>query len=115
MASFILVVLFLIPILYAMVKTLDRRSFCRFLAHVNLVSFMFGYHVHEKAALMIQIPMALTIHQDSQLEREIYILTNMVLVWTFMPLWPVWYTMESLPMRLIILAVLGYILPRNLI
>ena len=53
---------------------------------MNLVSYNFGYHVHEKAILMTYIPLLLDLKTD--LDRERVKLVGFVMVLTFMPLIP---------------------------
>ena len=44
-----------------MLKRIDARNFCQYLALVNMFSFNFGFHVHEKAIILVTIPLALTL------------------------------------------------------
>jgi hypothetical protein len=46
-----------------MLKRIDKHNFCQYLALVNLLSYNFGYHVHEKAFMMVSIPMGLVLLQ----------------------------------------------------
>jgi alpha-1,3-glucosyltransferase len=52
-----LTLLFLVPIVFSMLKRIDKHNFCHYLALVNMLSFNFGYHVHEKAILLVTIPL----------------------------------------------------------
>ena len=46
-----------------MLKHIDKHNFCQYVSLVNLLSYNFGYHVHEKAFMMVTIPMGLVILQ----------------------------------------------------
>lgn len=65
---------------------MNSRNFCSFLAMVNMISYNFGYHVHEKAILMTYIPLLLNI--NCNLDRARAKLIGFVMVFTFMPLIP---------------------------
>jgi alpha-1,3-glucosyltransferase len=42
-----------------------HRDLLRLVAHVTLCAFMFGWHVHEKAALMVTVPLALALASEA--------------------------------------------------
>lgn len=51
------------PVVISMLRRIDALNFCKYLALVNLLSFNFGFHVHEKAILLVTIPLGITIFQ----------------------------------------------------
>lgn len=60
LCTFVLTLIFMFPfclILTLSLKTAD--SFLRLLTHCAFLSYLFGWHVHEKAILLITIPLAL--------------------------------------------------------
>lgn len=80
-----------------MLKRADKHNFCQYVALVNLLSYNFGYHVHEKAFMMVSIPMGLVILQkqfattiedqkDFLVDISRFRLLRLFLVWSS---WPV--------------------------
>lgn len=47
-----------------------HRDLLRLVAHVTLCAFMFGWHVHEKAALMVTVPLALALASEVSAARS---------------------------------------------
>lgn len=100
-----------------MLRRIDGKNFCDYLALVNLFSFNFGFHVHEKAIMLVTIPLAVTLFQgmfssDARERKESHIalarfkFMKLFLVWTF---WPILYTMSDLLTRNLA-AILDWIL-----
>ena len=58
---------FMLPLIYKMIRNMNKKNFCTYLAIVNLVSYNFGYHVHEKAILMTYLPLLLAV--ESELDK----------------------------------------------
>jgi ALG6, ALG8 glycosyltransferase family len=77
---------FMMPLIRKMWFGIKSQNFCKFLALVNLVSYNFGYHVHEKAILMTYIPLLLEVKTD--LDRARVKLIGFLMMFTFMPLIP---------------------------
>jgi hypothetical protein len=108
-----------------MCRRINAQNFCKYLALTNLISFNFGYHVHEKAIMLVTIPLSVSLFQRQQIlsnfsskwvkpsaevqkanieaQNEIRIdqmrfrLLKFVMVWTFLPLF---YTPEDTVTRL---------------
>lgn len=76
--TFILVGVFVLPIVIKFLFRIDRRSPRLFLKGLTLAaftSFMFGWHVHEKAILLILLPATPLCFTDPQLRSAILRLT----------------------------------------
>lgn len=76
----------MVPLVKRMIVSINSKNFCKYLAIVNLVSYNFGYHVHEKALLMSYIPLLMSI--NTELDKSRVKLIGFVMVLTFMPLIP---------------------------
>ena len=63
-----------------------KENFCFFIAIVNFVAFNFGFHVHEKAMLMVYIPLLMGAATDRDKTRVKMLGT--VMMWTLLPLIP---------------------------
>jgi len=64
-ATFATTLLALSPALASLWRDPHPRNLPRAVAYANLCGFMFGYHVHEKAALTVTVPLALVATQDA--------------------------------------------------
>jgi len=84
--SLIATSLFLLPLVKKMWTNIKIENFCKYLALVNLISYNFGYHVHEKAILMTYIPLLIDIKTHLDIHRVKLI--GFVMLLTFMPLIP---------------------------
>jgi len=108
-----------------MCRRINAQNFCKYLALTNLISFNFGFHVHEKAIMLVTIPLTVALFQRQQTisnfhskwvkpsaevqkanieaQNEIRVdqmrfrLLKFVMVWTFLPLF---YTPEDTVTRL---------------
>jgi ALG6, ALG8 glycosyltransferase family len=49
--------LVIVPVVVRMWREIASHNFCKYLALVNFVAYNFGYHVHEKAIMMVYIPL----------------------------------------------------------
>ena len=90
-----LVLLALLPCLFSLWQNPKPESFLPATIYACLCSFMFGYHVHEKAILMVTIPMALTA-ADSQAHARHYFLTATV---GHVALMPLLFTEQEYPIK----------------
>lgn len=95
-----------------MVQRINKRNFCHYLALVNMLSFNFGYHVHEKAILLVTIPLTVMLFRNQHKAQSAESLKEMhvdiarwknlklLTLWTF---WPLLYTMRDYFTRLFLL------------
>lgn len=65
--SFLLTLLFILPALYKLWQSPSPTNFIRSVTLTAWTSFMFGYHVHEKAILNVIIPFSLIANQEPNL------------------------------------------------
>jgi hypothetical protein len=85
--SFWLSAIALVPLIYKMAFTPNLKdNFCLFVGTVNFVAFNFGFHVHEKAMLMVYIPLLMGAKTDRDKLRVKFLGT--VMIWTLLPLIP---------------------------
>lgn len=102
------VLLALVPCLVAMWKAPRREALgliAPAIAYANLCGFMFGYHVHEKAALTVEIPMALVAVRSSEWGQQYVLLSTAAHVGIF----PLLFQTQEIPIRWL-LAVVYYII-----
>jgi alpha-1,3-glucosyltransferase len=64
---------------------LKKNSFLEYVLHSCFAFFMFSYHVHEKAILMILIPLSLLQYRDISWRRPFYLL-SVIGSWSVFPL-----------------------------
>lgn len=77
--------IFIIPFgILVMVKGKNFQSFCKYLVLCSFISFMFGWHVHEKAILMVIIPLKY-LSMDFKYTK-LFIITSLVGYFSLMPL-----------------------------
>ena len=93
--TLLLVLLALLPCLFSLWQNPKPESFLPAAVYACLCSFMFGYHVHEKAILMVTIPMALTAADARQHARQYFILSTVGHV----ALMPLLYTEQEYPIK----------------
>lgn len=73
-------------------------------AYANLCGFMFGYHVHEKAALTVEVPLALAAVGSSDW-GQLYVLFSTA---AHIGIFPLLFTTQEVPIRWL-LAVVYYV------
>eukprot|EP00775_Hariotina_reticulata_P003940 gene3940-4194_t len=95
----VLVLLAMLPCLEALWKASDAASAARLMpaavAYANLCGFMFGYHVHEKAALTVVIPLVLAAVADARLGQLYVLLSTAAHVGIF----PLLFEVQEVPIR----------------
>jgi hypothetical protein len=98
----------LVPCLVALWKAPRREALgliAPAIAYANLCGFMFGYHVHEKAALTVEIPMALAAVRSNDWGQQYVLLSTAAHVGIF----PLLFQTQEIPIRWL-LAVVYYII-----
>ena len=93
--TLLLVLLALLPCLFSLWRNPRPESFLPAAVYACLCSFVFGYHVHEKAILMVTIPMALTAADSRQRARDYFMMSTIGHV----ALMPLLYTGEEYPIK----------------
>ena len=90
-----------------MCKRINARNFCQYLALTNMISFNYGFHVHEKAIMLVTIPLGLTLFmnqhsKDESVLKELRVdlarfkLLKLLMIWSYLGLF---YTMRDLTTR----------------
>ena len=75
-ATLALVLLALMPCLIDLWQNPEPSSFLPAAVYASLCSFVFGYHVHEKAILMVTIPMALEAIESQPKAQHYFVLSS---------------------------------------
>lgn len=75
------------------------------IAYANLCGFMFGYHVHEKAALTVEVPLALAAARSSAWGQQYVLFSTAAHVGIF----PLLFQTQEVPIRWL-LAVVYYVI-----
>lgn len=75
----------MVPVLYSVWKYPDSSLFMSALVYCMLCSFLFGYHVHEKAILQVILPLAL-MAADSVNDMRLYRFASVVSTISLFPL-----------------------------
>ena len=102
----VLTLLFMLPILYKVWMRPNPKIFLPASLYVMMCTFMMGYHVHEKAILMVTIPLCL-ISLDSTTHAKIAFRFNMVANCSLLPLLP---NMQETPIKLVLLLIHSIVL-----
>ncbi|KAJ1964333.1 glycosyl transferase [Dispira parvispora] len=85
-ATFILTVLVQLPGLVYLFRYPSRTNFIKCIVLSGFASFLFGWHVHEKAYLLIVVPMALLLTSGDINLGRIFFLLNLAGVYGLFPL-----------------------------
>lgn len=86
--TFVLVALFMIPVVIKFLLQTDRRRPMLFMKGLTLstfISFMFGWHVHEKAIILVLLPMVPLSFTDPQL-RDAFMRLTLAGTYSLFPL-----------------------------
>lgn len=102
----ILSVLCMIPILYHIWRRPNSKIFLPAALYIMMCTFMMGYHVHEKAILMITIPLSL-ISLDSTTHAKISFIFNIIANCSLLPLLP---NMQETPIKIVLVMMHGIVL-----
>ncbi|KAJ1984900.1 glycosyl transferase [Dimargaris verticillata] len=101
LTTFVLTVLAQLPALVGLFQHPTRAHLVRVLVLAALTSFLFGWHVHEKAIMLVSIPMALLLGPNEPTTNRLYYLLNVAGSNALLPL--LHEPMET-PLKLIIFA-----------
>ncbi len=93
--TLLLVLLALLPCLFSLWQRPRPESFLPAAVYACLCSFMFGYHVHEKAILMVTIPLALAAADNQWDARQYFVLSTVGHV----ALMPLLFTIQEYPIK----------------
>eukprot|EP01117_Protostelium_nocturnum_P018655 TRINITY_DN7841_c0_g1_i1.p1 TRINITY_DN7841_c0_g1~~TRINITY_DN7841_c0_g1_i1.p1 ORF type:complete len:501 (-),score=146.60 TRINITY_DN7841_c0_g1_i1:197-1699(-) len=94
--SLLLVFLSIIPILYKLFRKPSFDSFNASVVMCALSFYMFGWHVHEKAILMVILPLTLLAFERESFGRVSFILT----LTGHFSLFPLIFTMQETPIKI---------------
>jgi len=97
---FLLTLLSMAPVLYAVWRRPNAKTFLPAALYVMMCSFMCGYHVHEKAILMVSIPLCL-VSLDSTAHAHLSLFLNLTANASLLPLLP---NMQETPIKLALLC-----------
>ncbi|KAL0026830.1 hypothetical protein WJX77_004608 [Trebouxia sp. C0004] len=93
--TLLLVLLALLPCLFSLWQHPRPESFLPAAVYACLCSFVFGYHVHEKAILMVTIPMALAVAESQWNARQYFVMSTVGHV----ALMPLLFTEQEYPIK----------------
>lgn len=94
-ATLLIVLLAMLPCLVSLWRNPKPESFLPAVVYASLCSFMFGYHVHEKAILMVTIPMAMAATSSQHSARQYFVLSTAGHV----ALMPLLFTEQEYPVK----------------
>lgn len=97
-ATLLIVLLAMLPCLFSLWRNPKPESFLPAVVYASLCSFMFGYHVHEKAILMVTIPMAMAAAVSRQDARQYFVLSTAGHV----ALMPLLFTEQEYPVKVLL-------------
>lgn len=101
LASFALTAIFQLPSLFLLANQRNFDTFLDSLILCGFGSFIFGWHVHEKAILMVLIPITFALYRSANHRRIAYI----ALVAGYFSLLPLIFTTRELIIKTTILAI----------
>ncbi len=97
--TIVLTLLSSIPVLIQVWRTPQPRVFVSAISYVAMCSFMLGWHVHEKAVLLVIIPLALS-SIDSTWQTKTFLISSVFASFSLVPLLPAWETISFIGLLL---------------
>ncbi|KAF2074611.1 hypothetical protein CYY_004081 [Polysphondylium violaceum] len=100
--TLLITIVFLIPSLYGIFKKKDNQSFLIGITQSCFTFFMFGWHVHEKAIIMITIPLGFVcLFTSTPKYSKIYFLLSTIGHYS---LFPLLFKATEIPIRILVLV-----------
>ncbi|CAF1199854.1 unnamed protein product [Rotaria sordida] len=94
--TFILTIIFMIPSLFRLFRRCSKRTFLETIILCALTSFLFGWHVHEKAILISIIPLSLLAFDSREHARYFLLLS----IFGGFSLFPLIFTGPEIPIKI---------------
>ncbi|EGC32375.1 hypothetical protein DICPUDRAFT_38502 [Dictyostelium purpureum] len=99
--TLLITVLFLIPSIYGIIKSKNWKDFILGICQSSFTFFMFGWHVHEKAIIMITIPLGfLSLASNNRFSKLYFILSTV----GHYSLFPLLFKPTEITTRILVLA-----------
>ncbi|KAN0025914.1 hypothetical protein ACTFIU_001678 [Dictyostelium citrinum] len=98
--TLLITILFLIPSIYSILKSNSWKHFILGICQSSFTFFMFGWHVHEKAIIMITIPMGFLCLVNNKFSKLYFLLSTI----GHYSLFPLLFQVEEIPTRILILV-----------
>ncbi|KAK5577226.1 hypothetical protein RB653_002166 [Dictyostelium firmibasis] len=98
--TLLITILFLVPSIYSILKSKSWKHFILGICQSSFTFFMFGWHVHEKAIIMITIPMGFLCLVNNKFSKLYFLLSTI----GHYSLFPLLFQVEEIPTRILILV-----------